>query len=112
MRPYNPPPLGNEIPNLRECSRDLDFPNGVACAKPPFLHLCWTVEPEMECGFVCEGHARELTQKGWNAIQSHEVGPDCGMPGSLWDFRNNRCFVPEDTDETTTEVTIKESVPA
>lgn len=52
----------------------------------------------MENGFVCTAHAGELTRKNWIPVQQHEVGPDCGMPGSLWHLEENR-FVPDEPVE-------------
>lgn len=106
------PPLSDKVvPGGRICSRDLNFPHGVPCGKTPFLHVCWQMDNAgADCGFVCDQHTRELTERGWDGIQAHEIGPDCQMPGALWDFDANRCYVPDTT--TDTQVTEKEAVPA
>lgn len=110
---HNPPPLSDKLVDGRICSRDLNFPHGVPCGDPPFLHVCWELVDNgtaAQAGFVCERHAIELTRMGWNGVQAHEIGPDCQMPGAVWDFEANRCYVPE--TDAANEVTTRETIPA
>lgn len=95
MKPPSPPPLSDKIVVERQCSRDTDWPNGKACGREPFLHCCWSVDEDgCNAGFVCTAHTAELDAKGWTPVQQHEMGGDCGMPGAVWDFAQNRCVVP------------------
>jgi hypothetical protein len=97
MRPPSPPPLSGKFLPARICSRDMDWPNGKACGREPFLHCAWSVDAEgCEAGFVCEEHAAELTHKDWIPVQQHEMASECGMPGAVWDFDENRCYLPEE----------------
>ncbi len=94
----NPPPLSDKFLPARICSRDMDWPNGKACGKEPFLHCAWSIDDaHCDAGFVCEGHAAELTTKNWIPIQTHEMASECGMPGAVWDFDENRCYVPDES---------------
>ena len=100
------PPIGREVPIVdRTCTRDIQWPNEVLCGEEAFLHVDWGES----WGFVCLRHTRELSEKGWKPQQQHELGPDCGMPGAVWDYDENRCYVPE--DDTPAEVSAVEYAP-
>ena len=88
------PPIGGEVVERRVCTRDMDWPNGRICGDDAFLHVDWGES----WGFTCIRHTAELSAKGWVPQQQHELGPDCGMPGAVWDEAENRCYVPEDEE--------------
>ena len=70
----------------RQCSRSV---GGVPCGRPPILHVIWegkTFEP----GFVCADHLGEIGTL-WTPFAQHALGPDCGMPGSVYVPDENRC---------------------
>lgn len=79
------PPLFDEAPQ-RLCTRWLGDRN---CGVLPVMHVLWDAE-SMENGMVCEEHVKELGSR-WAFAQAHELGPDCGMPNSLWFFDENVC---------------------
>lgn len=93
------PPIGGEVDARRVCTRDIAWPTGVLCGSEAFLHVDWGES----WGFVCERHTRELTAKGWRPQLQHEMGDECGMPGAIWDYDENRCRVPDDEPERITE---------
>lgn len=100
MKPPNPPPLSDNHSLERRCSRALTWPQkpgDPTCQEEAFLHVLWTTD--MDAGFVCVRHSKELTEKNWIPVQAHEMGDDCGMPGSLWSFDENRCYVPDEPVE-------------
>lgn len=83
------PPLFGEAPS-RFCTRWLGDRN---CGKPPVMHVLW--DAEMENGMVCATHVHELGS-AWAYLQTHELGPDCGMPNSHWFFDENVCRCVDD----------------
>lgn len=83
MNPRTPPFFG--FPANRGCSRWLGDHD---CGKDAVRHVIWT--ETMENGFVCLDHVRELGTL-WAFIAAHEVGPDCGMPGSVFYIDENVC---------------------
>ena len=88
------PPFFDLYVPERACSRAISN-DGRPCGRDPFLHVAWQDTPEgIEAGWVCSHHARELDR--WKPLQTHEPGPDCGMPGALWFTDENVCRVPDE----------------
>lgn len=50
------------------------------CGIPAIVHVDWGPES----GFVCELHAEDALERGWQAADAHVLGPCCGMPGARW----------------------------
>lgn len=87
-RPRRPPLLDGAI--ARDCGRWLVDHH---CGKPAVRHVIW--DETLENGFVCEEHLSELDTL-WTFFAAHEVGPDCGMPGSLFFVDENVCRCPDE----------------
>jgi hypothetical protein len=94
-----PPFFDRTVPE-RACSRAINTA-GDPCGGEAFLHVAWADTPEgVEAGWVCTLHASELSTH-WPPLQTHEPGPDCGMPGALWFFEENVCRCPDPEPEST-----------
>lgn len=49
-------------------------------------------------GFFCRRHSQRIHMMPWTH-GCHAVGPDCAMPGAMWNLDLNRCVVPDDPFE-------------
>jgi hypothetical protein len=65
-----------------------------ACGKPAHTHIAWYIEDNgnLALSFLCIEHAK-VTLPNAEYWMWHEVGPECGMPGSVWRQCDNRCIV-------------------
>lgn len=61
------------------------------CGRPAEIHVAWKLNAAgaVESGWACAEH--RLIVGKYEPFQVHEVGPDCGMPGSTWIIQENRC---------------------
>ncbi len=66
----------------------------VVCRKQSVVHVCLDIET-LEAVFYCEDHKKLFDTCRFDYYQRHATGADCNMPGSLWDFDENRCVVEE-----------------
>lgn len=66
------------------------------CGYDAKIHVTWN-QGEPDSTSLCRGHWVIL--KKATHYQVHDLGPDCGMPGSYWDEDDNRCIVPGDLFE-------------
>ncbi len=89
-----PVPLLGESRTVRLCDRTIGKENGqeIACGKPAVVHIAWYFNPCV-ASFSCPEHATKALNK-WSYFQVHLVGPDCGMPGAVWDGDEERCLYP------------------
>jgi hypothetical protein len=63
------------------------------CGTPATWHIMWNVEAEVS--FACDPHM-DVARRRFVFVGSHQLGPDCGMPGALWDLDGNRCVYPDE----------------
>ncbi|MEV6147046.1 hypothetical protein [Streptomyces sp. NPDC051992] len=59
------------------------------CGRPGTWHIAWRLASEVggaQCAFVCDAHMDAVSHH-FVFADRHEVGPNCGMPGTLW-FRS------------------------
>ncbi|MEE4598252.1 hypothetical protein V2J94_41525 [Streptomyces sp. DSM 41524] len=63
------------------------------CQADATWHIMWNTEGD--AGLACGPHMDEA-RRSLVFIDSHRVGPDCAMPGTLWDFDGQRCVYPEE----------------
>ncbi|MFF7851891.1 hypothetical protein ACFZDF_30530 [Streptomyces sp. NPDC007910] len=64
------------------------------CGKPPTWHVMW----EPSSGYnslTCDEHMA-LAQRRWVYADRHPMGPDCTMPGALWEYTHRWCVIPDD----------------
>ncbi|MFF9076232.1 hypothetical protein ACF1A9_28665 [Streptomyces sp. NPDC014872] len=59
------------------------------CGRSGTWHIAWRLASELggaQAAFVCDVHM-EAVARQFVFADRHEVGPSCGMPGTLW-FRS------------------------
>lgn len=87
-------PLGRFVDNLaRMCTYSPGDTPASDCGAPAIWHIMWTVEAEVS--FACDPHMDQARAR-YVFVDSHRIGPDCGMPGALWDLDNHRCGYPDE----------------
>ncbi|MET8113761.1 hypothetical protein [Streptomyces prasinus] len=62
------------------------------CPADATWHIMWNTDGEV--GLACDLHMAEARR--FVFVDSHRVGPDCAMPGTLWDLDNQRCVYPDE----------------
>jgi hypothetical protein len=89
-------PLGRFISDPdRNCIYSPDDTPVSDCGMPATWHIMWNVEAEVS--FACGPHM-DKARRRFVFVDTHPVGPDCGMPGALWDLDNSRCVYPDAAD--------------
>lgn len=86
-------PLGSDRTIERLCTRWVGGSFGgedeVGCGKHAVAHIFWLGYGSLENSFACLEHVKDTTRESiWKA---HPMGPDCGMPGSLFFPDENVC---------------------
>lgn len=67
---------------------------GKACKNQAEFHVCIEQRGnEVVATFMCCPHLDYYAQEQIYA-KIHDTGPDCNMPGTLWNLKENRCEVP------------------
>lgn len=67
-------------------------PGSGYCEQPATWHVMW--DGHLDNSFTCDKHM-ELIQQRWVYDDRHPVVADCGMPGALWMYKQQRCRFPE-----------------
>jgi len=67
------------------------------CAATAAWHVMW--DGDRDHSFTCETHM-DLIRRRWMYDDRHPVSPDCGMPGALWLYTEQRCGFPDESDRT------------
>ena len=83
------PPLYEIVPPL-DCVRKLE--DRTYCGKPSAWHIFW--DSDLENSTACDEHMAEVRER-YCFFAAHPVEWPCTMPGRMYDFTNNRCFVDE-----------------
>lgn len=92
MQPFAP--LGRSINDPdRTCIYSPGDTPANDCGTPATWHVMWNVEAEVS--FACDPHM-DVARHRFVFVDSHQLGPDCGMPSALWDLDENRCVYPDD----------------
>lgn len=87
-------PLGRFINDAdRTCNYSPGNTPATDCGEPATWHIMWNVEAEVS--FACDPHMNQARHR-FVFADSHQLGPDCGMPGALWDLHNQRCIYPDE----------------
>ena len=63
-----------------------DGPGTTPCGQPGTWHIAWRLAVEhhgVQAAFVCDTHMRAVNDQFVYADRD-DVGPDCGMPGTVW----------------------------
>jgi len=76
-----------------------DSPN-TDCGANGTWHVMWNADAEVS--FACDPHMA-VARARFMFVGAHPVGPDCGMPGALWDLHENRCLYPDEQADESTE---------
>lgn len=63
------------------------------CGKSATWHVMW--DGALDNSFACDTHMA-LIQRRWMYDDRHPVSPDCGMPGALWLYNEQRCGFPDE----------------
>ncbi|MFD5384262.1 hypothetical protein ACFWMG_04695 [Streptomyces sp. NPDC127074] len=61
------------------------------CGQVATWHVMWG--GDLDNSFTCDEHMN-LIQRRWMYDDRHPVVADCGMPGALWKYNDNRCQFP------------------
>ncbi|MFH9579114.1 hypothetical protein ACH4MO_14085 [Streptomyces globisporus] len=84
------PPLGRILDTSRQrCTFSPGDTDEATCKTPASWHVAWSAD--MENGLACDEHMAVAQQYAY--LDRHQVGGDCSMPGSSWDFDRKRCFI-------------------
>jgi hypothetical protein len=98
-------PLGRFIDNLEQrCTYSPGDTPAADCGAPATWHIMWNVDAEVS--FACDPHM-DKARRRFVFVDSHQLGPDCGMPGALWDLNEKRCVY---QDESGAAVLAKEAL--
>lgn len=92
MNPF--PPLGRPVhARGQKCGHSPgDTPN-TDCHHDATWHILWNAEAD--AALACDPHMAAARRR-FVFVDSHRVGPDCSMPGALWDLDNQRCVYPDE----------------
>lgn len=86
-------PLGRFVDDQqRICNYSPGNSPDTDCGADGTWHVMWN--PDAEVSFACDPHMAAARAR-FVFVGSHTVGPDCGMPGTLWDLDENRCVYPD-----------------
>ncbi|QQM45143.1 hypothetical protein [Streptomyces liliifuscus] len=86
-------PLGRVVDDQqRTCNYSPSNSRDTDCGADGAWHVMWN--PQAEVSFACDPHMAEARAR-FVFVGAHPVGPDCGMPGALWDIDENRCVHPD-----------------
>ncbi|RLL68141.1 hypothetical protein D7M15_16285 [Streptomyces sp. Z26] len=69
-------------------------------------HVMW--DAQLDNSVTCAEHM-QLIQERWVYADRHPMTADCTMPGALWVYVNDKCYVPQ-TDLAAYERVITEAV--
>jgi len=106
MQPFAP--LGRDVRlRGRKCGHSPGDTPANDCQNDATWHIAW--DTAMENGYACDPHMT-VARAQYVFVAAHRIGPDCGMPGALWDFDNNRCTCPDEQPCLTTAA--EEPIPA
>lgn len=61
------------------------------CGQRATWHVMW--DGDLDNSFTCDEHMG-LIKRRWMYDDRHPVVADCGMPGALWLYKDNRCEFP------------------
>ena len=82
-------PLGRFIDDpQRTCNYSPGDTASADCGTEATWHVMWNVDAEVS--FACDPHMA-VARTRFVFVGAHPIGPDCGMPGTLWDLDENRC---------------------
>lgn len=91
MQPFAP--LGRIVDSRhRKCGHSPGDNPGTDCPADATWHIMWNTDSEV--GLACDPHM-EVARR-YVFLDSHRIGPDCDMPGTLWDFDEKRCVYPDE----------------
>lgn len=94
-------PLGRDVRlRGRKCGYSPGDVPATDCPADATWHIAW--DTDLENGLACDEHMA-VARTRYVFADAHRVGPDCQMPGALWDFDNKRCTCPDTTAELTAE---------
>jgi hypothetical protein len=71
------------------------------CPADATWHIMWNAD--RDTGMACDPHMATVRAR-FVFVGAHPIGPDCGMPGALWDFDDNRCVYPDEPAAESTEI--------
>ncbi|MEW2402089.1 hypothetical protein [Streptomyces sp. NPDC046862] len=90
-------PLGRFVDDQqRLCNYSPGDTPSADCGTEATWHVMWNVAAEVS--FACDPHM-DRARSRFVFVDSHPVGPDCGMPGALWDLEHQRCVYPDEAAE-------------
>ena len=103
------PPIGRILDTTQQrCGFSPGDTEEATCNAPATWHICW--DATIENGLACDDHMTFAQRYAY--LDRHQVVPDCTMPGSMWDFGNQRCIVEGVTEPETVALTLPTPVEA
>lgn len=92
-RPHLGPPRVDQ--HARTCGFSFDL-NSPKCGAPATVHIAASVRDDgvLAALSACDAHATVARLAG-NHVMEHPYAGNCSMPGTVWNFRENRCTVSE-----------------
>ncbi|MFE7727444.1 hypothetical protein ACFU5D_16815 [Streptomyces anthocyanicus] len=92
MQPFAP--LGRDLAHRGQtCSYSPGDTDATDCPASATWHIMWTADGDV--GLACDPHMA-VARERFVFVDSHRIGPDCAMPGVLWDFDHQRCVYPDE----------------
>lgn len=89
-------PLGRFIDDHQQaCNYSPGDTPSADCGADGTWHVMWNIAAEVS--FACDPHM-DLARSRFVFVDSHRIGPACGMPGALWDLGNKQCVHPDAPD--------------
>lgn len=87
-------PLGRFINDqAQQCTYSPGDTPSADCGAPATWHILWNVDCEVS--LACDQHMTVVHSR-YVFVDSHRIGPDCAMPGALWDTAAKRCLYPDE----------------
>ncbi|MFJ3507835.1 hypothetical protein [Streptomyces luteogriseus] len=105
MQPFVP--LGRDLAHRgQKCSHSPSDTKATDCPNDATWHIMWTTDGDV--GLSCTPHMD--VARRFVFVDSHRVGPDCAMPGALWDLDGKRCVYPDESTTALAEINQPEPV--
>ena len=108
MQPFAP--LGRFVDYRdQKCGYSPGNTEATDCPVDATWHIMWNAD--RDTGMACDPHMDHV-RACFVFVDSHRIGPDCGMPSALWDFDEKRCVYPDDPGHQTECASLKTELPA
>ncbi|MFD7465088.1 hypothetical protein [Streptomyces tendae] len=103
MQPFAP--LGRIVDfRHRKCGHSPGDNPSTDCPADATWHIMWNTDREV--GLACDPHMD--VARRYVFVDSHRIGPDCAMPGALWEVDGQRCVYPDEPSGEAAAATVEQ----